>query len=121
MNQRLAHTTTDGKAKCLHYRNGKRCGRKATALVNYKSKATGRPGFMPRCDECAGDDDVTFFTTSAAGYFVKVNVMDPMQQRQYISVEEMDREHGISDSVRGLSYIMAGKPGYAQEVDPRID
>lgn len=118
---RLSHTTKDGKAQCLHYRNGKRCGRKATTLCNYRNKVNGLPGFMPRCSECSGDSDVEFYTTSDAGYFVKVNALDMMQQRQYISVEEMNHEHGVSDSERGVSYVLAGEPGYAVEVDFRID
>jgi len=31
--ERISHTTKTGKAKCLAYRNGKRCGRVATVEV----------------------------------------------------------------------------------------
>ena len=97
---RTSHTTENNKAKCLNYRNGKRCGRKATALVNYINKVTGRPGFMPRCAECAHNDDVTFRTVCGAGFEVCApDPRDPMQQRRYNPCGE----------------------GYAEEVPPYLE
>ena len=48
---RASHTTTTQKAKCLHYRNGSRCGRVSKVLVSYQD----RQGYhrSPVCQECA--------------------------------------------------------------------
>jgi hypothetical protein len=95
---RTSHTTENNKAKCLNYRNGKRCGRKAVALVNFINPVNRLPGHMPRCMECAHADDVTFRTICKAGYEVcPPDPRDRMQQRRYNPCGE----------------------GYAEEVDPR--
>ena len=45
------HTTKSRKAKCLHYRNGKRCGRVGKVLVSF-SDHQGHHEY-PVCKECA--------------------------------------------------------------------
>ena len=84
---KLAHTTKSGLAKCLAYRNRKRCGRKAVAVVNYR-KANGEAGHQTRCKECSNNSDVTFRTVCNKGFAVRVDPLDSWQTRQYIPVGE---------------------------------
>jgi len=50
MEHRHSHTQQNGKAKCLHYRNSKRCGRVAKFLVNH----TDHQGYHHQavCEDC---------------------------------------------------------------------
>jgi len=68
---RTSHTTTTQKAKCLHYRNGSRCGRMGKVLVSYQD----RQGYhrSPVCQECAGIIEAQggrVLETSSKGYHV---------------------------------------------------
>ena len=68
---RSTHTTKQKKAKCLVYRNGKRCGRVGKILVSY----TDRQGYhrYPVCAECAAKieaDGGTIIERSKRGYYV---------------------------------------------------
>ena len=51
---RHPHTNQQHKAKCLAYRNGKRCGRVAKAEVVYQPKHLPRKmtWHLPVCNEC---------------------------------------------------------------------
>lgn len=51
MMKRHSHTTKTGKAKCLSYRDGKRCGRIAKVVVESKDHIGYHK--MSVCDECA--------------------------------------------------------------------
>jgi len=54
MKHRPSHTTKQRKAKCLHYHNGRVCGRVARAEVTYRPRHL--PGRQIRhqavCEEC---------------------------------------------------------------------
>lgn len=51
---RISHTTKQKKAKCLAYRNGKRCGRVARVVGSYDTSGTRRVSHhQSLCVECA--------------------------------------------------------------------
>ena len=89
---RLAHTTKSGLAKCLAYRNRKRCGRKATSVVNYH-QAHGGAAHQPRCEGCSNSSDVFFRTVCKRGFTVRVDPLDSWQMRQYVPVGEAYAEN----------------------------
>jgi len=47
------HTTKSGKAKCLHYRNGRRCGRVGKIMVSFRDRQGHHE--YPVCRECADE------------------------------------------------------------------
>lgn len=79
---KVNHTDKNGIAKCLSYRNGKRCGRKAKAVVFYRSMVgTGRHS---RCIECSTNEDVVRIEQqNDNGFTVTVDPFDSMSQRKY--------------------------------------
>lgn len=81
-NLRESHTTTDNKARCLAYRNGKRCGRIAKTLCNYKN-VNGQTCFQARCSECAGHADVFHYIECENGFVVSSSNVDGWQERHY--------------------------------------
>lgn len=84
---RVSHTTVRGKAKCLNYRNGKRCGRVAKTLVSF----TDHLGWhtQPMCEECAAAVAATGGTVrerNSRGFSVSEVVMNGYVQRIYRAV-----------------------------------
>jgi len=79
-------TDTNNRAKCMAWRNGKRCNRKATTVVFYR-KPTQIEGHQARCAECAQNTDVTRIEQECErGFTVHVSPLDPMHQRHYVEV-----------------------------------
>lgn len=85
-NMRQTHTTQANKAKCLAYRNGKRCGRVATHIVRYNG-ARGAVGEQPRCDECASHDDVISSIDSQNGFIVSTDPFAYVGGRSYVAID----------------------------------
>lgn len=79
---KASHTTKTKKAKCLHYRNGKRCGRVAKALVCYQNPATLHLGktTIPMCEDCSKMGEVIEF--SPKGFSIQITGFGT-QSRQY--------------------------------------
>lgn len=75
-------TTKKNKAKCLAYRNGKRCNRIARAVITF----TSHSGYHRQsvCKECAGRKDAIIVQESSSGFNVRV-VGFGMQSREYIA------------------------------------
>jgi len=84
---RQSHTTIGKKAKCLAYRNSKRCGRVAVALVDCNTATQGKKYDMPMCQECA-DERVMHWSgiikiQNDQGFTVSSDVFDTWHQRYY--------------------------------------
>jgi len=81
------HTITNkqNRAKCMAWRNGKRCNRKATTVVFYRKLCS--EGHQARCAECAQANDVRRIERACErGFTVYVSPLDPMHQRHYQEV-----------------------------------
>ena len=76
------HVTKSGKAKCLAYRNGKRCGRVAKCIVLHKDSA-GNVGPMAACSECSEGNEV--LKSSPKGFAVSVSTFGPVS-REYNAI-----------------------------------
>jgi hypothetical protein len=85
---RLSHTTKSGKAKCLHYRNGKRCGRVARHEVEYTERYFRK--HQPVCDECLeaihDECSITILQTSHNGFTVSESGAMGWQTRIYTAI-----------------------------------
>ena len=87
MHHRSSHTTKQRKAKCLHYRKGKRGGRVGKILINWRDRR-GYHGY-PVCQECA--DHITqehngeTVETSPKGYHVITGLFDG--SRRYRAIQ----------------------------------
>lgn len=89
---RAALTTKQGKAKCLRYRNGKRCGRIGKILVKFQDR-TGWHSY-PVCRECAGEivsQGGEILETSDKGWQVASRLFFP-DEREYISINRLEAE-----------------------------
>ena len=64
----MTHTTPVGKAKCLAYRDGKRCGRVAKVVVKYHDHQGDHR--QPVCQECAKRIGGTIVKQSPKGFTV---------------------------------------------------
>ena len=83
---RQAITDKQNRARCMAWRNGKRCNRKATTVILYR-KVTCQIGHQARCAECAQNPDVTQIEkTCERGFTVHVSPLDVMHQRHYREV-----------------------------------
>jgi len=80
------HTITNkqNRAKCMAWRGGQRCNRKAVAVVTYRKPTINLDGRQARCAECAQNADVTRVEkVCERGFTVHVNSLDQMHQRHY--------------------------------------
>jgi hypothetical protein len=86
---RTSHTLTDKRAKCLNYRNGKRCGRLARQLASGWCSHTSFPYKRPVCIECGstlvGKDGAEITETSTKGFLVKTSLFGPVS-REYKAI-----------------------------------
>ena len=77
-------TTKANKAKCLAYRDGKRCGRVAKFVVSYKHSR------QSVCKECAerivNEHAGRIDQESAKGFTVNVTRLGGMVSRRYIEI-----------------------------------
>ena len=87
---RTSHTNQQGKAKCLAYRNGKRCGRVAKFEVVYGQGSYHRHQAV--CQECKGRLAKAFGESfqvnkeSPKGFYVKSNTSSGWTHRTYIKI-----------------------------------
>jgi hypothetical protein len=85
---RPSHTTKDGRAECLNYRDGSRCGRLGRTLVEFYDHQ-GRHQY-PVCDECrvalVAEYGARVLGENRAGYKVRVTGYGGLQGREYIEV-----------------------------------
>lgn len=80
MNMRTSHTTKAGQAKCLNYRNSKRCGRLARYLTSEKR--------FPVCAECKRALGGEVISHSEKGYTVKESQFGPVTH-EYTPIERL--------------------------------
>ena len=81
---RASHTTVQNKAKCLNYRNGKRCGRVARTLVSFTDHLGQHT--QPMCEECAAATVAiggTIRERSPKGFIVHEGGWGGWVQREY--------------------------------------
>jgi hypothetical protein len=81
---RISHTTKQLKAKCLHYRNSKRCGRVAKYIATYRDHRGWHKYAV--CKECAesiveSKDQGEIVSESCKGYRVVTGFFT--QSREY--------------------------------------
>jgi len=76
---RASHTTKAGRAKCLAYRNGKRCGRVARVVSGYGSHR------QALCQECAARIGGQVLQESEAGFVVRSTSFGGIR-REYVPV-----------------------------------
>lgn len=74
---RHSHTTKTKKAKCLAYRTGKRCGRVAKLVVEYKNHR------QSVCKECADKVGGITLQESPKGFTVEVSRVGGWVSRRY--------------------------------------
>lgn len=79
---RHSHTTKTKKAKCLSYRNGKRCGRVAKLVVEYGNQR------QSVCQECADRIGGTILQESPKGFTVIVRRVSGWVSRKYVKIGE---------------------------------
>ena len=80
-----SHTDARGRAKCLAYRNRKRCGRRAIALMAKVSQFHAKIV----CQECADRqtaEGARTLETSKTGFSVRTSLFGPAT-RDYVAVE----------------------------------
>ena len=82
---RQAITDKRNRAKCMAWRGGKRCNRKATTVVFYRKPTVNLDGRQARCAECAQNPDVTQIEKTCECGFT-VSPLDVMHQRHYREV-----------------------------------
>jgi hypothetical protein len=81
-------TTKQNKAKCLNYRNGRRCGRLGRYLVSGVNPLTGQPFSYPACAECKTalvETGAELKGYSPKGYTVTVSTFGPVS-RTYTAI-----------------------------------
>lgn len=85
---KMAHTTKTKKAKCLKYRNRKRCGRKAVHEVTFIDTMVRVSAMhMPVCDECLEElqtndryRNVVVRQSNKKGFTVSTNQFGPTER-----------------------------------------
>jgi hypothetical protein len=83
---RSSHTTVQGKAKCLAYRNGKRCGRVATVVGRCKRNVWHEAAM---CKECSDRLGAEAMIESAHGFHVRTLSLNSVVSRHYVPVVEV--------------------------------
>lgn len=77
---RSSHTTKRGKAKCLAYRNGKRCGRVAVVVGFVLSQHLQHASMCRECSERLGAEVAI---ESAFGFKVRTTTLMGYTERRY--------------------------------------
>ena len=87
MQTRHTHTTKTEKAKCLAYRDGKRCGRVAKFVITFTSPTGHHTQSV--CAECAKREGATISQESPKGFCVQSGGgFSGMVSRRYIEIGE---------------------------------
>lgn len=89
MKHRPSHTTKQNKAKCLHYRSGKRCGRVARFIVSHSDHRAMWDG-VTVCEECMNallQEGYYVHKESKKGFHVRSGGFSGWITREYVPIE----------------------------------
>jgi hypothetical protein len=90
---RTSHTTQQGKAKCLMYRDGKRCGRVAKHVITTKRGVSGVTwSHAPACNECCHEwvenrGAALVQQSNPSGFRVISQTLSEWTSRTYVPIE----------------------------------